>query len=65
MEIQSKTLDKTLEKLRNIFMSTTETSYLRCLDDPEILALMDSNFESPTKELLDDVRLFPNKIYLN
>lgn len=65
MEIRSKTLDETLEKLRNIFMPTTETFYLRCLDDPEILAHIDSNFEPPTKEPLDNVRLFPDKIHLN
>lgn len=62
MEIRPKTLDEAFEKLRSIFMSTTETSYLRSLDDPEILALVDSNLEPPpTKELLDDVRLFPIK----
>ncbi|KYQ52600.1 Hydrocephalus-inducing protein [Trachymyrmex zeteki] len=55
MEIRSKTLDETLEKLRNIFMPTTETFYLRCLDDPEILAHIDSNFEPPTKEPLDNI----------
>ncbi|XP_011690792.1 PREDICTED: hydrocephalus-inducing protein-like [Wasmannia auropunctata] len=55
MEIRPEMLDETLEKLRNIFMSTTETSYLRCLDDPDILALIDSDLEPPTKELLDDI----------
>ncbi|TGZ50588.1 hypothetical protein DBV15_08089 [Temnothorax longispinosus] len=54
MQIQPETLDETLEKLRSIFMSTTETS-LQCLDDPEILALIDPNLESPSKELLDDI----------
>ncbi|XP_036144321.1 LOW QUALITY PROTEIN: hydrocephalus-inducing protein [Monomorium pharaonis] len=54
IEVQSETLDETLEKLRNIFMST-ETSYPRCLDDPEILALIDPNLELPTKDLLDDI----------
>lgn len=34
MEIRSENLDEMLEKLRNIFISTTETPYLRCLDDP-------------------------------
>lgn len=43
-------------------MSKTETAYLQCLDDPEILALMDSNFKPPTKELLDDVRFFSVKL---
>lgn len=65
MKIQSETLDETLEKLRNIFISTTETSYLQCLDDPEILALIDPKLESSTKELLDNVRLFPSKIDLS
>ncbi|KYN44368.1 Hydrocephalus-inducing protein [Trachymyrmex septentrionalis] len=55
MQIQSETLDETLEKLRSIFMSTIETSYLRCLDDPEILTHIDSNFEPLTKEPLDDI----------
>lgn len=61
MEIRSENLDETLEKLRNIFISTTETPYLRCLDDPEIFALIDPNLELPTKELLDDVSLFSIK----
>lgn len=64
MEIQLETLDETLEKLRSIFMPTTKTSYLQCLDDPEILALIDPKLEPSTKELLDDVRLFLSKIYL-
>ncbi|XP_039306781.1 hydrocephalus-inducing protein homolog [Solenopsis invicta] len=55
IKVRSETLDETLEKLRNIFILTTETSYLRHLDDPEILALIDPNFELPTKELLDDI----------
>lgn len=58
MEIRSENLDETLEKLRNIFISTP---YLRCLDDPEIFALIDPNFELPMKELLDDVSLFSIK----
>jgi len=58
IKIRSETLDETLEKLRSIFMSKTETSYLQCLDDPEILTLVDSNSKPPTKGLLDDVRFF-------
>ncbi|KAG5323131.1 HYDIN protein, partial [Acromyrmex heyeri] len=56
MQIRSETLDETLEKIRSIFMSTTKTSYLRCLDDPEILTYIDPNFEPLTKdEPLDDI----------
>ncbi|XP_018395305.1 PREDICTED: hydrocephalus-inducing protein homolog [Cyphomyrmex costatus] len=55
MEIRSEMLDETLEKLRSTFMSTTETSYLSCLDDPEILTRIDPHFEPPTKEPLDDI----------
>lgn len=58
MEIRSE--DETSEKLS--FTSMTEAS-LHCLDDPDVLALIDPNLESPSKELLDDVRLFPNIIY--
>ncbi|RLU21574.1 hypothetical protein DMN91_005947 [Ooceraea biroi] len=51
-KIQSETLDETLEKLRSTFPSTTEMC-LSCLKNPEILALMDPDFE--LKELLDDI----------
>ncbi|XP_011879969.1 PREDICTED: hydrocephalus-inducing protein homolog [Vollenhovia emeryi] len=54
MEIRSRTLDEMLEKLRSTFMSRTETS-LQCLDDSEILALIDHNLESSSKGLLDDI----------
>lgn len=62
IKIRSETLDETLEKLRSVFMSKTETSYLQCLDDPEILALIDPNLKPPTKELLDNVRFFLVKL---
>ncbi|KAL6255306.1 hypothetical protein P5V15_013646 [Pogonomyrmex californicus] len=54
LETHSEILDKTLEKLKDTFMPTTELPQ-QYLDDPKILPLIKSNFKPPTKELLDDI----------